>query len=158
MSPAFHSFPDRLDFDPVSGDNGPNLFGHVWNTATYVVNHPEFGWLAFGGNRRVESDVVKVKPLDSARTRVYLAPLGVWLTLDAGQFETVEMNCKNGSVRMGLAPASRFTPTARLRIGQPAIIKGIKTYRPGKSLQSQRGAFLVPLSGGTTWVALGQEP
>src|SRR5205814_7120449 len=43
FSPAFHGFPDMLRFDPVSGDNGPNLFGHAWNAATYVVSHPEFG-------------------------------------------------------------------------------------------------------------------
>jgi len=43
-------FPDTLAFDPLSGDNGPNFFGHAWNTATYIVDHPEFGWLAFRGN------------------------------------------------------------------------------------------------------------
>lgn len=158
MSPAFHSFPDRLNFDPVSGDNGPNFFGHVWNTATYVVNHPEFGWLAFGGNLNAERDIVKVKPLDSARTRVYLAPFGLWLTLDAGQFDNVEMNIETGLVRIGLTSATRFTPTAKLRIAQPAIIKGIKAYRPASRLQAERGAFVVPLSTGTTWVELRQEP
>ena len=37
LSPAFHSFPDMLRSDPVSGDNGPNFFGHAWDAATYVV-------------------------------------------------------------------------------------------------------------------------
>ena len=49
-SAAFHAFPDMLSFDPLSGDYGPNFFGHALNAATYVVNHPEFGWQAFGGN------------------------------------------------------------------------------------------------------------
>ena len=26
-----------------------DIFGHAWNTATYVVQHPELGWLALGG-------------------------------------------------------------------------------------------------------------
>src|SRR4029077_1935469 len=86
VSPAFHAFPDMLRWDPFSGDNGPNFFGHAWNTATYVMNHPEFGWIAFGGNITVAEGVVRVAPLDSSRTRVYLAPLGLWLTLDAGCF------------------------------------------------------------------------
>jgi hypothetical protein len=80
LSPAFHSFPDMLSFDPLSGDNGPNFFGHAWNTATYVVDQPDFGWLAFGGNVKVEGVQVEVTPLDSFRTRIYLAPMGLcWM-------------------------------------------------------------------------------
>ena len=36
-SAAFHSFPDMLKPDPISGDYAPNFFGHALNTATYVV-------------------------------------------------------------------------------------------------------------------------
>jgi len=153
LSPAFHSFPDMLRSDPVSGDNGPNFFGHAWNTATYVVNHPEFGWLAFGGNIRTEGSLIKVTPLDSFRTRVYLAPAGLWLTLDSGKFESVELNSKTGVVRVGLAAADEFTPTARLRAEQPAKVK-TQSYRPVKPLKSERGAWVVPLGKETTWVEL----
>jgi len=52
------------------------------NTATYVIDHPEFGWLSFGGNTRVDGTWVKVQPLDSFRMRVYVAPRG--LVVDAG--------------------------------------------------------------------------
>ncbi len=153
LSPAFHSFPDMLRSDPVSGDNGPNFFGHAWNTATYVVNHPEFGWLAFGGNIRTEGSLIKVTPLDSFRTRVYLSPAGLWLTLDSGKFESVELNSKTGVVRVGLAAADGFTPTARLRAEQPAKVK-TQSYRPVKPLKSERGAWVVPLGKETTWVEL----
>src|SRR6184192_2335091 len=102
---AFHSFPDMLKPDPLSGDYGPNFFGYSWNTATYVVDHPEFGWLAFGGNLKIEHGRVEITPPDSYRSRVYLAALGLWLTLDAGRFESVQVNQKDGSVRIGLASA-----------------------------------------------------
>ena len=45
-SPAFHSFPDTLKPDAISGDYAQNFFGHALNTATYVVNDPHFGWQA----------------------------------------------------------------------------------------------------------------
>lgn len=61
-SAAFHGFPDMLKPDPLSGDYGPNFFGHAWNTATYIVDHPQFGWLAFGGNIRKDHDIVRVTP------------------------------------------------------------------------------------------------
>jgi hypothetical protein len=156
-SAAFHAFPDMLKPDPLSGDYGPNFFGHAWNTAAYVVDHPQFGWLAFGGNVKAEGDSVKLTPLDSARSRVYLAPAGLWLTLDAGSFETVEMNSKTGAVRLGLAPATPFTPAARLRMEQPAKMKA-GLYRPAKALNSERDAWLVPLSETITWVDLAVGP
>jgi hypothetical protein len=153
-SAAFHGFPDMLKPDPLSGDYGPNFFGHAWNTATYIVDHPDFGWLAFGGNVKMQGNVAAVTPLDSFRTRVYVASLGLWLTLDAGTFERVEVNSSTGVVRVGLAGATAASPEALLRIEQPAKVSGAGTYRPGSPLKSERGANVVPLHKGTTWVEL----
>ncbi len=153
-SAAFHSFPDMLKHDPITGDYGPNFFGHAWNTATYIVNDPELGWLAFGGNLKTEGDTIKVMPLDSYRARVYVASLGLWLTLDSGKFESIEVNSKTGVVKVGLAAATPFTRAARLRVEQPAKIDSVGTYHPEQTLRLEREAFVVPLFKGTTWVSL----
>jgi Family of unknown function (DUF5695) len=152
-SAAFHAFPDMLKPDPLSGDYGPNFFGHAWNTATYVVDHPQFGWLAFGGNLSEDHDIVRVTPLDSFRSRVYFATLGLWLTLDSGNFERIEVNSRTGTVRVGLAAATVFTPIARMRVEQPAHVKA-GVYRPMANLNYERGAFLVPLNREITWIEL----
>jgi len=144
-SVAFHSFPSTLKWDPYSGDYGPNFFGHAMNTATYVINHPEFGWQSFGGNLKQEGEWIKVEPLDSFRMRIYLAPKGLWLTLDAGTFESVELNQRTNAVRIALSPASPFTPVARLRIEQPTKIPGSGTYKPTRNFDQERGAFVVRL-------------
>ena len=156
-SAAFHAFPDKLQSDPLSGDYGPNFFGHAWNTATYVVDSPQLGWLAFGGNLKIEGDLVKVAPLDSYRSRIYLASRGLWLTLDAGKFESVEVNTKTGSVRVGLSAATAFTPAALLRVEQPAKIKGVGKYLPLEPLKQERDGFVIPLQPGVTWVNLGSH-
>ncbi|HYK50069.1 MAG TPA: DUF5695 domain-containing protein, partial [Terriglobales bacterium] len=154
VSPAFHAFPDMLRWDALSGDNGPNFFGHALNTATYVVNHPEFGWLAFGGNITLAEGNVRVSPLDSSRTRLYLGPLGLWLTLDAGSITSFEFNIASGVVRIGLAPANQFTSDARLRVEQPTKPRNARRYHPVHAFKSERGAFVVPLGASTTWIAL----
>jgi hypothetical protein len=156
FSPAFHAFPDMLRWDPLSGDNGPNFFGHAWNTATYVINHPEFGWLALGGNVSAAADIVRVTPLDSFRSRLYLAPFGLWLTLDAGTVTSAELNPSTGAVSIGLAAENEFTSTAVLRIEQPlrVVKKNIVSYHPVQPFKSERGAFLVPLGADTTWIEL----
>ncbi|MFZ0924048.1 MAG: DUF5695 domain-containing protein, partial [Candidatus Acidiferrales bacterium] len=153
-SVAFHAFPDMLRSDPYSGDYGPNFFGHAFDTATYIVDHPEFGWLAFGGNVKSEGDKVSATPLDSFRRCVYIAPVGLWLTLDAGEFDSVELNSKTGAVRVGLTAATNFTPTAFLRVEQPANIQGVGSYRPVESFELVREAYAVPLHKDTTWIEL----
>jgi hypothetical protein len=153
-SAAFHGFPDMLKHDPLSGDYGPNLFGHAWNTATYIVDDPEFGWIAFGGNIKSHGKTVTVTPHDSSRSRVYIASLGLWLTLDAGEFDRVEVNPDTGVVRVGLAGATESTQKGLLRIEQPAKISVVGNYRVAQPLQSQRGAYVVPLQKETTWLEL----
>ena len=154
-SVAFHSFPSTLKWDGYSGDYGPNFFGHALNTATYLINHPEFGWQAFGGNVRREGDWIKLQPLDSLRMRVYLAPRGLWLTLDAGRFEEVALNTKSGAVRIAFASATPDTPLARLHVEQPAKLTGVGRYRPRQEFKQEREAFVIPLQRGTTRVELG---
>lgn len=153
-SAAFHAFPDMLKFDPLSGDYGPNFFGQAVNTGTYVVQHPEFGWLAFGGNIEARGNTVRVKPLDSFRTRVYVAPLGLWLTLDCGQFQEIEIDPAARKVKISLAPATQFTPVARLRVEQPFKPAGAGSYKPSHTLQEERGAYVVPLSSAGSSVEL----
>src|SRR5258708_4781894 len=153
-SPAFHSFPDMLKFDPLSGDYGPNFFGHAMITASYLVHHPDFGWVAFGGNLTQKGDVVTVKPKDSFRIRVYIGTLALWITLDAGTFESVEYNSQNNTVRIELSSATQFTPVARLRIEQPARVPHIGNIHPAGSYAMERDAYIIPLGSSSSWIDL----
>ena len=154
---AFHSFPQNMRWDTYSGDYGPNFFGVAVNAATYVINHPEFGWLSFGGNFKRVGDWIRVQPLDAFRQRVYLAPVGLWLTLDSGTFDAVEINPKTRAVRVGLSRADAATHQALLRVQQPAKIEGVGVYRPAEKLPTQRDAFTIALQSGTTWTVIREE-
>ena len=153
-SAAFHSYPDQMAFDPYSGDYGPNFFGHAWNAATYVAKDAEFGWLCFGGNLKVEGKTVSVTPLDSFRQRLYLAPLGLWLTLDAGQFEEVTLDEGARSVTLRFAPADAYTAFAHLRIEQTAR-KDEGTIAPLEKLTMERGAYVISLTPQSVILRLG---
>jgi len=149
-SVAFHSFPSTLRWDPYSGDYGPNFFGHALNTGTYVIKHPDFGWQVFGGNLSETTDWITITPRDSFRMRIYLAHLGLWLTLDAGNFEEVSFNKRTRTVRLRLKPATAHTSTARLHIEQPARIPTVGPYKPVKAYIEERGAYTIPLSKAVT--------
>jgi len=156
-SAAFHSFPQNMRWDTYSGDYGPNFFGVATNAATYLVQHPEFGWQAFGGNVRVDGDWIKLKPLDAFGRRIFVAPRGLWLELDSAKFETVEVHSKTHAVRIGLSAASPIEPLARLRVEQPAKLAGIGNYRVKETFVNERGAFTIPLQRTTRWVELTDE-
>jgi hypothetical protein len=167
-SAAFHSYPYNLRWDTYTGDYGPNFFGHAVTTGTYVINHPDYGWQAFGGNTfmvvgdgaNVPADRrewIGVRPMDSLRRRIYIAPLGLYLTLDAGTFESASMSLSSRAVRVTLAPAGPFTPAARLRIEQPAKVAGVGTYAAPAGFSLERGAVVVPLGVKPTVVELTQK-
>lgn len=125
-SAAFHSYPDRMQYDPYTGDYGPNFLGHALNTGAYVVKDSALGWLAFGGNIKKNGDRIQLTVLDSSRQRVYLAPVGAWLTLDAGEFISVDYNDATHSVSVHLAPATSYVKMAKLHIAYPAKGKEAK--------------------------------
>jgi hypothetical protein len=156
-SAAFHSFPQNMRWDTYSGDYGPNFFGVATNAATYLIQHPEFSWQAFGGNVRVDGDWIKLKPLDAFRRSVFIAPVGLWLELDAGTFDSVEVHSRTHAVRVGLSSANAFWTKARLRVDQPARVDGIGTYRILEAFTNERGAVTIPLRGTVRWLELKNE-
>jgi hypothetical protein len=153
-SVAFHAFPQNMKWDAYSGDYGPNFLGHALNTGMYLIDHPEFGWQAFGGNVTTTGGSVAVQITDSFRKRVYIAPLGLYLTLDAGRFERVELDPQTGRLRVTLAPATTHVPRARLRVEQTGTTVTRRSWTPVGTLTSERGAYVVPLSAGRTVVEL----
>lgn len=144
-SAAFHSNPDLMAWDPYTGDYGTNFFGHAWTAATYLAHDAEFGWLAFGGNLRFAGKTVIVEPRDSFRQRVYLAPLGLWLTLDSGRFERVLYDAGDQTVEIRLAPGDATTDTALLRVEQTAKLAGVGKIDLAGSYARVRGAYAIPL-------------
>ena len=152
-SVAFHAFPESLRWDAYSGDYGPNFLGHALNAGTYLINHPEFGWQAFGGNVSTTGSRVNVQVTDSLRKRIYIAPLGLYLTLDVGQFERVEVDARTNTVRLYLAPATASTPRVRLRVEQPFTPAGAAAYRVTAG-PLERGAHTIALGAQSTLVTL----
>ncbi|OJW13308.1 MAG: hypothetical protein BGO48_00690 [Mucilaginibacter sp. 44-25] len=145
-SAAFHSFPSTLDIDAYSGDYGPNFFGYAINTATYVMHNDTLGWLAFGGNLTTEKNWVKIKLTTAAKSRVFVAPLQLWLTLDAGTFNTIAYNTTTGQLQITLNPRDKYTPKAYLHIEDQHNTAA--DYAVKGKYQKQRGAFVLPLGTG----------
>ncbi|MGS1018329.1 DUF5695 domain-containing protein [Allosphingosinicella humi] len=151
-SAAFHANPDMMRFDGYNGDYGTGFFGHAYTAASYLVNHPTFGWLGFGGDVKQAGKTVRIVPKDSARTRLFIAPAGLWLTLDAGHFQGADYDTTTGRIRVQFAPADRFTPKAYLNI--TTTMAGAPTYQPTVASDVVRGAHAIALLASTTTIEL----
>jgi hypothetical protein len=149
---GFDTDPAHLDFDPYTADYGIAFFGYARNAGAYVIEDPEFGLLAFGGIAMAGKDGFEVEPRDAFRKRVYLAPLGLQITLDAGQIERVTCNPHTRQVTVTLAPATAAAPVALLRLERPG--QATTGFAPGGKLSLERGAWAVPLGAKATTVTL----
>ncbi|CAL4869627.1 hypothetical protein MMA231_03919 (plasmid) [Asticcacaulis sp. MM231] len=149
-SAAFHSFPDAMHWDGMNGDYGMSFFGHAVAASSYLVDHPTFGWAGFGGNVTEANGVVTLMPKDSARTRVFIAPAGLWLTLDSGKFTAVAYDPATGKVTATLAPSDAYTPNAYLNV-KTTTAEG-KAYTLNAPLEL--GAYIVKLGAQDTTLEL----
>ncbi|MET4663549.1 hypothetical protein ABIC17_000441 [Sphingomonas sp. PvP056] len=141
-SAAFHSAPDMMRWDPYSGDYGMGLYGHAITAASYLVRDPTFGWLGFGGNVTERGGVVTIVPRDGARSRVFIAPAGVWITLEAGKIARASYASTTGVVMLTLDPAVAGTPVARVFV--ETTVAGGRGYAPVGGVV-ERGDYTVPL-------------
>ena len=140
---AFHSFPSTLKNDGISGDYGPGFYGYAVNSSTFILDHPEFGWLSFGGNLDERANEISVAITTAAKSRVFIAPLQLWLTLEAGKFKKVYMNKSSGHMKIELEQANEFTPNAYLHI--QSLAKADSEYKLNNFEKNGKGKYIIPL-------------
>lgn len=157
---SFHSFEDTLKWDGYSGDYGPNFVGHALGMGTVLVQHPDFGWQALGGNVVATAPAVQVQPRDSLRRRVFVAPIAMLLTLDAGAFEAVTFDPSARTVTVTIAAAApgasgaASAPEGRLVVTQTSTAAGGAVLKPSPTLTQDAGAWVVPFTNGVGTVTL----
>lgn len=127
---------------------------------TFIINHPDFGWQAFGGTVTSTSPAVQVQIKDSVRRRVFLAPLGALLTLDAGAFSLISFNPSALTVDVAVVPTpdgvsgAASAPNARLVVSQTTSVSGVGTLKPSTALPQDAGAFVITFKNGVGKVTL----
>ncbi len=132
---AFHSFPSALQIDGISGDYGSGFYGYAVNSATYLTHDDDMGWLAFGGNINIKENIVEVEITTASKSKIFIAPIDLWLTLDAGAFKKFNYNIVTKQVTITLAERNDFTPNAYLRMNKEKDL----------SYSKLSGAYEIPL-------------
>lgn len=143
MYNGFHSFPDTLRGDDYSGDYGPNFLGMMIGSGVYVVHDPDVGLVTYGGNMDVRDSAVTVQPRDAVRRRIYVAHLGVYVTISAGQIEEFSFDTSDPtSLEMRVVPGSAKASSTVVWVETPGT--SVKYVLSGGA-EKQRGGWLVEL-------------
>lgn len=141
---AFHSFPSTLNIDGISGDYGPGFFGYSVNTTSFLTKHEEFGWIAMGGNIVSEDEWITMDLTTAARSRVFIAPVGIELSLNAGRFRSVSFNPETNEIKAVLDAKNNFTPVAFMEV-KCNKVSGKTTCKVLKFTINDRGLYEIPL-------------
>lgn len=143
MYNGFHSFPDTLRGDDYSGDYGQNFLGAILGSGCYVVDDADVGLAAYGGNLEVAGKSIIVSPRDAVRRRVYIAQMGVYITLSAGQIEKVSFETGSSAVQLHLVPGPARSSSAIVWVETPGT-NDEYAVSSGQS-KKQRGGWQVEL-------------
>lgn len=150
-SAAFHSWPDMMQWDALTGDYGMGFYGHAIAAASYLVRDPQLGWLGFGGDVTRQGKAIGIVPRDGARRRLFIAPVGLWITLQEGHIQRATYDTSNGQVTLTLDPASATQPVARLMAETTTPTGKPYTIASGTL---ERGGYTVLLGTGPVQIAL----
>jgi hypothetical protein len=110
------------------------------------------GWLCFGGNITEDHGHVHVTVLDSLRQRVFLAPLSLWITLDAGRISSVDLDPKKNAVTLHLAATTPNDQMARLRLS--VTTPNAQRWTVAEKIGTDAGAYTISLGANETTVLL----
>jgi len=152
-SASFHSWPDTLKWDGYSGDYGPGFVGLALGSATYLVEDVDGdfggGLVAYGGSAPVLVDgAVVVQTQDAFRRRVFVGPLRLLVTIDAGVILRFGYRASDETVSLTLGQLEGG-PAARSAVVWLETTAGDAKFAVNdpKGLAETRGGWEVSLDG-----------
>ncbi|CCT74847.1 uncharacterized protein FFUJ_10918 [Fusarium fujikuroi IMI 58289] len=150
-SAAFHSRPDTLKWDGITGDYGGGLIGTVLNSGTYVAEDKQLGMVAFGGTISKTRTQYSVIPKDAVRKRIFIGPFNVMITVDMGSISNFTFTQGESTVHVELAQregSPRVNKTAvwiESTDGEEWELSKAWNSTGTVAIEKGRGGWIVPL-------------
>ncbi len=153
---SFHSWPDTLKWDGISGDYGPNFLGMALGSGTYVVDDKEIGLVAYGGVLETTADgEIVVQPRDPTRKRFFIGPLGVMVTIDAGVIDSFTYASNSGVISVTLSQLPGVPKAASALMWVESTSDEVTYDVTTSNISPARKGWRVQFTGGSVTVELG---
>lgn len=147
---SFHSWPDTLKWDGISGDYGSGFLGLALGSGTYLVEDPELGLVAFGGV--LEGTTVRTN--DAVRRKIFIGPLNLLISVDAGIIQDFSYIAGSQSVSLTLAQLD-WVPRAPSTVVWVESPSGSSFTVTTSGVAQVRGGWQVPLTADSVMVEVG---
>ena len=151
-SMMLHAVPFMLEHDPRSGDFGLGFFGHWAEAASYVHRDEDLGeWICFGCDSTAVGSGLAIVPRDMLRRRVYVASVGLYVSLRNGRIETMRLEANELALKLVgcgskddvctsysfsvSAEAPRLTPGGGFRVEGASPVRGAWAVNGGASVE-----------------------
>ncbi|KAF5623242.1 glycoside hydrolase family 43 [Fusarium sp. NRRL 25303] len=150
-SAAFHSRPDTLKWDGITGDYGGGLIGTVLNSGTYVAEDKQLGMVAFGGTISKTRAQYSVTPKDAVRKRIFIGPFNVMITVDMGSISNFTFTQGDSTVHVELAQREGSPRVAKTAVwieatdGEEWELSKAWNSTGTVAIEKGRGGWIVPL-------------
>ena len=139
-SMSFHAWPVTLKWDNYTGDYGSSLVGHYLTSCSFLANHPDFGWHAFGGNLDASNnDSLTVTLTSALARRIFLADLGLDVQFEGGRISSYSYNAQSGE--LGVEISSEGLSETIMTFDVP---RGNGNVTLQEQLGQSRGGFAIP--------------
>jgi hypothetical protein len=117
-------------------------------SGTFVADDPDLGLVAYGGILSSEGSSVVVEPRDAVRKRVFIGPLSVLVSIDAGAIGQFSYNAGAGSVSVTVEQQSGAPVASQVAIWVESTAGDSWTASADSAnIQSGRGGWVVSLGG-----------
>ncbi|KAK1658005.1 hypothetical protein BDP55DRAFT_760181 [Colletotrichum godetiae] len=143
-SAGSHSFPDTLQWDGFTADYDPGFLGMALNTGTYVAEDEQVGLVAYGGELSIDGSKVTVEPRDPVRKRVFIGPLAVLITVDAGVIEQFACDVNTRSISMTLLQLVNAPKAMNATVWMEST--EVSWDISGDNVEVARGGWRVPMA------------
>jgi hypothetical protein len=156
-SASFHSWPDTLKWDAYSGDYGPNFVGLALGSGTYLVEEQDMGgFVVYGGSLTSAGGVVTVRTRDAFRRRVFVGPLGLLVTVDAGAIFAFTYRVADGAVTLTLAQQDGGPKAVSAVVWLETTVGTAKYNVTNPGLAQTRLGWQVPLGSTAVTINIGK--
>jgi hypothetical protein len=121
-------------------------------SGVYVADDPDLGLVAYGGILTNEDGSVVVQPRDAVRKRVFIGPLSVTISIDAGAIESFSYSGNTISLIVAQQDGSPRASQAAIWVESTAGATWTATAGAG-TIETGRGGWILTLatSGSTTF-------
>jgi len=128
----------------------------VLGSGTYVAQHKTLGLLIYGGSLSSSSGVstVSVTTQGPVRRRIFIGPLGVLITSDAGSINSFSYASDGSSISLSLAQNSGGPSAASAVVWVETTSGSAKYTVSSPSTTQSRQGWAVPLSPSAVTVQL----